>query len=133
MDIGRRGDMGFAEAIIAFMAVTVVLSAYLGLAVHVQPSVSDPASGLSEEMFTGTVSDGVFIPSYTDSLGDFLDASGCRGISVSVTVPGGFCDGIPPVTVGSMDGPTSARTFSGTVSDDKGRTFPAFFEVTVCR
>lgn len=133
MDIGRRGDMGFAEAIIAFMAVTVVLSAYLGLAVHVQPEVSDPASGLSEEMFTGTVSDGAFVPSYTDYLGDYLDTSGCSGISVSVSIPGGFCGDVPPTTAGSMDGQTSTRTFSSMVSDDKGRTFPAFFEVTVCR
>ncbi len=133
MDIGRRGDMGFAEAIIAFMAVTVVLSAYFGLAVHVQLEVSDPASGLSEEMFTGTVSDGVFVPSYTDYLGDYLDTSGCKGISVTVSIPGGFCGDVPPSTAGSMDGQTSTRTFSNMVSDDKGRTFPAFFEVTVCR
>lgn len=133
MDIGRRGDMGFAEAIIAFMAVTVVLSAYFGLAVHVQLEVSDPASGLSEEMFTGTVSDGVFVPSYTDYLGDYLDTSGCKGISVTVSIPGGFCGDVPPSTAGSMDGQTSTRTFSNMVSDDKGRTFLAFFEVTVCR
>lgn len=133
MDIGRRGDMGFAEAIVAFMAVTVVLSAYLGLAVHVQPEVSDPASGLTEDMFTGTVSEGVFVPSYTDYLGEYLDTSGCKGISVSVSVPGGFCEAVPPMTAGFMEGQTSTCTFSNMVSDDKGRTFPAFFEVTVCR
>ncbi len=133
MDMGRRGDMGFAEAIIAFMAVTVVLSAYLGLAVQVQPAVSDPADDLDGDMFTGTVSEGKFVPDYLDDLPAVLDSGKYRGISVAVSIAGGFCEAPPPATFGSMDGDASSVTFSSMVSDDKGRTFPAFFEVTVCR
>ncbi len=133
MDMGRRGDMGFAEAIVAFMAVTVVLSAYIGLAVHIQPAATDPAEELDGKIFTGTVSEGKFVPDYLDDLPAILDSGKYRGISVSVSIAGGFCENPPPVTVGSMDGDASSMTFSSMVSDDKGRTFPAFFEVTVCR
>lgn len=132
MDIGRNGDMGFAEAILAFMAVTVVLTAFLGLVAHGHPSLGDPTGTLDESAFTGSVEDGTFVPSYSDKLGDILDTGGFSGICVSVSVPGGFCEVPPPLTEGDMDGRTYTRTFASVISDDNGRSFPAFFEVTVC-
>lgn len=116
----------------AFMAVVVVLTAYLGMVVHTASGIYDPVPSVDESILCGTVEDGAFIPGYADSLGDLLDRTGCRGISVSVKIPGGFCDGSGPLTVGDMDGRLFSKTVASSVTDNHGRTFPAFFEVTVC-
>lgn len=120
------------EAMVAFMAVMVVLAAYLGVTASLTATAEDPTVGLDPSEFTGTVSDGVFVPSYGDYMGTFLDVSGCRGISVSARIPGGFAEVPEPMTVGVMDGALYARTLVSEVSDGSGRTVPAFFEVTVC-
>lgn len=125
--------MGFMEALVAFMSVMVVLTAYLGVVANVTVVALDPAESLDERRFTATVEDGVLVPGYLDYMGEFLDASGCSGIAVEARVPGGFCQPSDPVVLGSMDGSTSSRTIVITVSDDNGRTFPAVLEVTVCR
>ena len=132
MDIGRNGDMGFAEAILAFMAVTVVLTAFLGLVAHGHLSLGDPTGTLDDSIFSGSVDDGTFVPFYSDKLGDILDTGGFSGICVSVSVPGGVCEVPPPLSKGDMDGRTYTRTFVSVISDDNGRSYPAFFEVTVC-
>lgn len=118
---------------VAFMAVMVVLTAYLGVTASLTATAEDPTEGLDASEFTGTVSDGVFVPSYTDYMGRFLDVSGCRGISVAARIPGGFAEVAGPVSIGDMDGALYTRTLVSEVSDGSGRTVPAFFEVTVCR
>ena len=128
----RRGEAGFMEAMVAFMAVTVVLAAYLGMLASVAVEDADPTRSLEEDRFTGFIDGGVFTPAYVDYLRDFLDISGCGGVSVSVTVPGGLCGPVEPLTLGSMDGSLHTRQIISTVGDDAGRELPAVFEVTVC-
>ena len=65
-------------------------------------------------------------------MGTFLDATGCSGMAVEVSIPGGFCEEQGPTVLGEMDGHRFSRVFVSTVSDDQGRTVPAVFEVTVC-
>ena len=128
-----KGDMGFMEAMVAFMSVMIVLSVFLGVMANVTIEATDPVGTVDADRITGTVEAGVFIPGYPDYLGEFLDHTGCSGISVSVRIPGGFCEVPPPMTMGTMDGAVSSRTISSVVEDDNGRCFPAIFEVTVCR
>ena len=132
MIMDGRGDIGFMEAMIAMMAVVVVLTAYLGLAAHVASDPMDPTDSLEEAFFTGSVESGRFVPGYVDYVESFLDTSGFSGISVSVSVPGGFCDPPDVLSKGAMDGRMSSRTFMPLVSDDSGRVFPVVLEVTVC-
>lgn len=127
-----RGDIGFMEAMIAMMAVMTVLAAFLGLAAHAASEASDPTEMLDRGAFTGSVESGVFVPGYGDYAESFLDISGCSGISVSVSIPGGFCDPPEVLIEGDMVGDLSSRSFVRMVSDDSGRTFPVIVEVTVC-
>lgn len=132
MRMDGRGDIGFMEAMIAMMAIMTVLAAFLGLVAHSASEISDPTEALDGRFFTGSAECGTFVPEYTDYVTSFLDLTGCSGISVSVSIPGGFCDPPDVITEGSMDGDLSSRTFVRMVSDDSGRTFAAIVEVTVC-
>lgn len=120
------------EALLAFMAVMLVLAAYLGVVAAFSMKAADPTGLLDEDEFGGTIEDGVFVPSFTGYLGEFIDVSGCSGISVSVLIPGGFCAIPEPVSAGSLDGLLHSRTFVSEVSDGAGRIVPAVFEVVVC-
>ena len=133
MKTDRRGDMGFMDAMVGFIAATIVLSAFLGVVIGVAAYGGDPSSALDPGRFSGTVEGGEFKPGYIGYMGDYLDSSGCRGISVSVLIPGGFCEQPEPTTIGSMDGELFSRTFVSMVRDDSGRIFPAVFEVVLCR
>lgn len=128
----ERADAGFAEAMVALMAVTVVLSAFLVAVAHTSVDSTDHVAALDMERFGGRIEDGEFMPSFTGYMGDFLDSTGASGISVSVTVPGGFCRPMEPIVLGSMDGPLDSLSAVVNVPDDHGRTVPALVEVTVC-
>lgn len=132
MDSDIRGDMGFMESMVAMMAVVTVLAAFIGVAAHATVVLTDPTEGLDGEMLTGTVVDGMFVPSYEDYVVEYAESRGLSGISVSVTVPGGFC-GVPePLIHGTFDGEVHSRTVTSTVDAGDGRTIVAVFEVTAC-
>lgn len=128
----RRGDMGFMEAMVAFMAVSVVLTAFMGALATTTVVTADPTGSLDPGEFTGTIEDGVFVPGFVEYIDGFADTRGCDGVTVSVTVPGGFCEEVEPYVRGYMDGMLFSRTMSGHVADDAGRVLPAFYEVVLC-
>lgn len=132
MRIDRSGDMGFMEAVVAFMAVTVVLTAFMGALVTTTVVTADPTESLDPGEFSGTVESGVFVPGFEDYIRGFVDTKGLAGASVSVTVPGGFCSWSEPFIVGDVDGMLFSRSIHGTVTDDSGRTLPALYEVVLC-
>ena len=111
----RRGDMGFMEAMVAFMAVTVMLTAFMGVLATTTVVTADPTESLDPGEFTGTI-----------------ESDGFRGAAVTVTVPGGFCPDIETFTVGDMDGMLYSRSIPGLVTDDSGRVLPAVYEVVLC-
>lgn len=127
-----RGDFGFMEAMVAMMAVIVVLTAYLGVAASTVTVMIDPTEGVDGTHLTGTVEDGVFVPSYGDYIESYAISRGLTGISVSVTVPGGFCEVPEPMVIGTIDGEKWSRTVTSTIDAGDGRTIVAVFEVTAC-
>lgn len=131
MRLDRKGDMGFMEAMVAFMAVTIVLTGYMGVLATTTVDSSDPAGMLDPDRFTGSLEDGVFVPGFTEYLEGFVWSNGYEGASVVVTVPG-FCEESGPYLVGTLDGSLFGRTIAGVVSDGYGRTVPAVYEVVVC-
>lgn len=131
MDVGRGGDMGFMEATVAAMAVTLVLCSFLVVMTTVSIEPGNPADSLDPGAFGGSVMSDEIIPGFMEYITSFVDSRGLSGATVDVVVPGGFCEP-GRFTVGSMDGPLFSRTIPGTVIDDMGRTLPAVFEVVVC-
>lgn len=128
----RRGDMGFMEAMVSFMAVALVLTAFIGVLAVTEVDSADPTEGLDPAMFTGTVEAQTFLPGFTEYIDRYVDANGLSGASVVVTVPGDYCEEPEAFVVGSMDGMLYGRQIPGTVTDDEGRTLPAMFEVMLC-
>lgn len=126
------GDMGFLESMIAMMAVITVLMAFLGVSTHTAVVITDPTDGLDPDMMDGRIVDGEFVPGFGEYIADYCDSRGLNGISVTVLVPGGYCEGIPPLTVGEMDGRPFTRTLTSIIPLDDGRSVTAVFEVTVC-
>lgn len=132
MRMGRGGDIGFMEATVAAMAVTLVLCSFLGVLTSVTVDPGNPVDSLDPDEFTGTVESRVFVPGFSEYITGFVDSRGLRGATVDVTVPGGFCDPPETFSVGTMDGALFSRSIPGTVEDDMGRTLPAVFEVVLC-
>lgn len=132
MDIGRGGDMGFMEAAVAAMAVTIVLCSFLGVLTTVSTDPGNPTDSLDPEGFTGSVESGEFVPGFEGYVTGFVDSRGLRGATVDVVIPGGFCEPPETFTVGDMGGALFSRSIPGTVTDDLGRTLPAVFEVVLC-
>lgn len=132
MRSGRRGDMGFTEAMLSTMAVVMVLTAYVAASASMASVQGDLLEGFDLGELDGRVEDGSFVPSYGGYLEEFVSKSGCSGVSVRAEVPGGFASG--DVTVfGDMDGPRDSVTHVSSVDAGGGRRVPTVFEVTVCR
>lgn len=128
----RRGDMGFMEAMVSFMAVALVLTAFTGVLAVTEVDSADPTDGLDPRMFTGTIESRGFVPGFTGYIDRYVDSNGLSGASVVVTIPGDYCEEPEAFVIGSMDGMVYGRQIPGTVTDDSGRTLPAMFEVMLC-
>ena len=127
-----RGDMGFLESMIATMAVILVLTAFLGLAVGAAGIASDPTEGLDPDRVTGEIVDGEFVPAFQDYIEEYLGSRGLSGASVTVTVPGRFCVTTEPFVIGSTDGAPWSRSLTSVIGCDGGREVLAVFEVVLC-
>ena len=124
----RRGEMGFAEAMLAVMAVTVVLMMYAGTLSAAVHDGGDPLDALDPDMFRCRVSDGEVLTEFEGYLGGYMSSHGLSGITAYVSVPG-FADG-RAVGVGGSDGMIHSRSFSIDVPGDRGRTLVAVVAVT---
>ena len=131
MGFDSRGDAGFMEAMVAFMAVTVVLTGFMGVMAGVSVVPADPTESLDPDEFSGAIEEGTFVPGFTDYIEGLVWSEGFEGVSVMVEVPG-FGGESGPYVVGSMEGGLHSRTFVGTVTDGFGRSLPAVFEVILC-
>ena len=127
----RRGGMGFVEAMLAVMAVTVVLMMYMSSVATAVLMEADPVSDLDPEQMTAEVVDRRIEVGFEDYLEGFVSEHGINGAAVMVTVPGGFADGPYSTVLGTSAGEVHSRTFSGNIPADHGRTVSAVFEVTL--
>ena len=128
-----RGDMGFLEATLAFMAVMVALTAFLGAVAVLASSETEDDLRFDMNALRGNVEDGRFEPYYEDYLQEYLDATGRRYVRVEATVPGGFCEAASVVQAGTDPGSGYTSAFhTSVVGCDGGRVVPAMYKVVVC-
>lgn len=114
------------------MAVTVVLTAFMGMVAGISADQTDPGDSLDSARFTGEIEQGCFTPAFTGYLAGFIDSNGLSSATVSVHVPGRFCIQPDAVTIGEGGDPIASVTFMNMVPADNGRYVPGFFTVTLC-
>lgn len=133
MHADGSGSMDFMESMIAMMAVATVMAAFLAAAVGLAGGdASDPTGGLDPARLTGCIEDGIFVPGFGDYVEGYVESRGLSGASVSVDVPGGFCDAPAVFVYGSMDGGRWSASFVSSVEADGGRVVPVLMEVVLC-
>ena len=134
MKLDRRGDLGFPEAIMAAMIVTLSLTLYLGLfALSTIDDNSDPAVRVDHRIFNGlSLEDGEIVGDIEMRLISEAERHGFKGITVICEVPGelGFRD--RRTSVGSMEGNINSERFVFQMMSCDGRAIPAVIEVAVC-
>ncbi|MBR7153391.1 MAG: hypothetical protein IKD00_06605 [Candidatus Methanomethylophilaceae archaeon] len=133
MRIDSKGDMGFLEAVLSAMAVVTVLMAFIGTVSTALVASEVSMDGFDTRMLDAEISEGVFVPYYLDYMQDCMDVHGYSSVTVSVSVPGGFCEDPGTVTVGEPGGFKRTLFHTDTVECDSGRTVPVFYEVELCK
>jgi hypothetical protein len=121
-----RGDMGFMEAIVSLMAVTIVIGLYLAFVATSAAAAYDPMERFDIDSLDVDISDGVSID--VSYLYACIAANDIAGISVTVTVPG-FLEDVAEFRVGNVAGLEHSRTFLRVLPFDNGRNIPVVVEV----
>lgn len=132
MNADECGGMEFLESMIAVMVVAVVLTAFLGMAASNAATDVDPTDGLDGSMFTGSIVQGEFVPSFEAYLEGYVESRGLSGATVSISLPGGLFDEPEDVVVGSTSQRMFSDRFLGMADVDDGRRVPVVCEVVLC-
>ena len=134
MRLNRKGELGFPEAIMAAMIVTLVLTLYLGLfALNAAEEGGGSDVHIDHRVFGGlSLEDGEIAGDIELRLVSEMERHGLKGISFVCEVPGelGFAD--RSLVVGNMNGSISSERFIFLLGSADGRTVPAVIEVVVC-
>ncbi|MDR1690896.1 MAG: hypothetical protein LBR42_03500 [Candidatus Methanoplasma sp.] len=134
MRFNKRGGLGFPEAIVAAMIVTLSLSAYLGLvALNAANEYEGSEMHIDHRMFDGlTLEDGKIVGDIEPSLTSEAERHGYRGVSFRCEVPGGLGFETVSFMIGDMDGNITSKRFIIDLLSKDGRVIPAIAEVAVC-
>jgi hypothetical protein len=133
MKMNRKGDLGFPEAIMAVMVVTLVLTVYIGLFALDSSRTDATDVDMDRELVDGIIiEDGKVCGDITPELTAFVEKNGYRGILVRCIVPGNIVEGGLEFTVGDMDGTMIGEKFLRTIPSGDGRHIPVIFEVAIC-
>jgi len=134
MRFDRKGELGFPEAIMAAMVVTLVLTLYMGLfALNTADNGGGPDVHVDHRIFNDLfLEDGKIAGDVELHLISEMERHGFRGISFVCEVPGelGFED--RHTVIGSMDGNISSERFVFLLGSADNRVIPAVIEVAVC-
>ena len=134
MIFNRKGELGFPEAIMAAMIVTLVLTMYMGLfALNAADDGGGPDVHINHRIFGDlTLENGEISGDIEMRLVTEMERHGFKGISFMCEVPGelGFAD--KNLVVGSMNGNLNSERFIFLLGSADGRTVPAVIEVVVC-
>lgn len=125
----RRGDLGFMEAMVAMMVVTMALVMFMGVSSSMVSFHSDPMDMFDGDSLNAKYADGKVVCDNSGTMDGFLMNSGASGVEVVVRIPG-FCDEPTKESSGTQEGNVCRRTFMSNVDGDGGRTLVAVFEVT---
>lgn len=134
MRLNKKGELGFPEAIMAAMIVTLVLSLYMGLLVlNTADENSEPDVRIDHRIFGSLVLDGGEIAGDIEMrLTSEMERHGLRGISFICEVPGELGFAGRHILVGNMDGNIGSERFIHMLKATDGRILPAVMEVAVC-
>ncbi|MDR1405030.1 MAG: hypothetical protein LBJ20_05645 [Candidatus Methanoplasma sp.] len=134
MKFNRKGGLGFTEAIMAAMIVTLSLTAYMGLiAIDLLDDSKEPEMNVDHRIFRGlTLSDGKITGDIESDLVSEMERHGYKGVYFSCEVPGDLGFEKISITTGEMkDNVINERFLLNLISSD-GRTIPAVVELAVC-
>ena len=127
----KRGEGGFMEAIVAFSAVTVALTLFLGLLAYTELGNAEDTKDLDTEFVEKlTIEDGQIIGYDGSHIDRFIERNRLNGAEVKVTVAGYLSNASLDERTGATDG-NNVGTITGTFSihSDDNRTFVASYEV----
>jgi len=119
------------EAIVAFSAVTISLTLFLGLLAYSDLGIADDTKRLDTEFMESlTIEDGRITGLDISQLERFVERNGLNGAEAKVSVAGHLSDASLDETVGTTDG-NNVDTVRGTfpIRSDDNRTFVASYEV----
>lgn len=133
MKMNRKGDIGFPEAIMASMVVTLVLTAFIGMIamdmVNSEETVPEERMELAEYI---SVVEGVAVGDLTEPMTETMERNDYRGITVRCSMPGTLVECNLEFTVGQMDGDLFSDRYLDIVNTDDGRVLCIVFEVAIC-
>jgi hypothetical protein len=134
MKLNKRGSLGFPEAIMAAMIVTLVLTMYMGMfCLNAAEQNSDPEVNIDHRIFEVLVlEDKKITGDIEHQLRSESERHGYRGISFTCEVPGEFGFEDRHDLIGDMDGNISSDRFPFSLRSADGRTIPVIIEVAVC-
>ena len=126
----RKGIGGYMESLVALMAVTVMLTSFLGMLSYSELGKERNNIELDTDFIEDLKLENGKITGNTDSLIRFIEKYDLNGARLTVNVTGNLCDASLNKTYGTTDG-NNADCRNGTfpISSDDGRTFVASYEV----
>lgn len=130
MRFDKKGDIGFPEAMMSVMIVTVVLTLFLGAFVLNSNNSSDDLT-FNEEIINDFSIECSELK-YNGDTEAYVQKNGYTGVSILCTVPGEFIDCDLTVSCGTLDGSMFSDRYLVTIKADDGRSIPVLFEVAVC-
>ena len=118
------------ESLVALMAVTVMLTSFLGMLSYSELGKESNSIELDTDFIEDLKLENGRIVGDTDSLIRFIDKYDLNGARLKVEVTGNLCDASLNKVYGDEDG-NNADCRNGTfpISADDGRTFVASYEV----
>lgn len=125
---GRRGDLGFGEAVISMIAVVIVLNAF-AFAVASFDAGSDP-EGPDFRMLKGHVVEGRYVFDSEGYLQSYFERHGFSGLCLKVSIPTSAEDYV--ISLGSDTAYRMVHSRTGLVRGDSGAVLPAVYRVFVC-
>ena len=120
-----RGEMGFMESMVSFMAVVIVLGLYLVFAASSSVTALSPLDELDADMLIESTAEGPRISGSYAYL--YLFNKGLKGMSVTVSVP--YFQDTDGMTIGDVSGTEYSKRFLLLRGYDNGRTLPVILEV----
>lgn len=121
-----RGDMGFMEAMVSMIAVSVVIGMYVALVATASAAAYSPLEDFDVDSLDADISDGVRVSeSY---LHMYLGSTDIRGLSVAVSIPF-FDEDEGSFSVGDTDGDGFSKRYVRVLDYENGRSVPAVIEV----
>ena len=118
------------ESLVALMAVTMMLTSFLGMLSFSELGKERNSIDLDTDFIEELDLENGDIVGDTDCLIRFMERYGLNGVRVKVVVSGNLCDASLCRTYGITDGNNAeSRTGTFPIRSDDGRTFVASYEV----